>query len=71
MSVLDDIVAGVRADLAERQTAVPERELRAWARKVRGWMGEGRDVHVYFDNDAHGDAPHNAVRLIALVSQHR
>ncbi|HEY0903318.1 MAG TPA: indole-3-glycerol phosphate synthase TrpC [Marmoricola sp.] len=29
MSVLDDIVAGVRADLAERQAAVPERELRA------------------------------------------
>lgn len=29
MSVLDDIVAGVRADLAERQAAVPEPELRA------------------------------------------
>jgi indole-3-glycerol phosphate synthase len=28
MSVLDDIVAGVRADLAERQLAVPEAELR-------------------------------------------
>ena len=29
MSVLDDIVAGVRDDLARRQTAVPERDLRA------------------------------------------
>jgi len=29
MSVLDDIVAGVRADLAERQARVPEAELRA------------------------------------------
>ena len=45
----------------------PEPELRAWARKVRRWTREGRDVHVYFDNDAHGDAPRNALRLIALV----
>jgi indole-3-glycerol phosphate synthase len=29
MSVLDDIVAGVRADLAERQALLPEHELRA------------------------------------------
>ena len=29
MSVLDDIVAGVRADLAERQALVSEAELRA------------------------------------------
>ncbi len=29
MSVLDDIVAGVREDLARRRTAVPERDLRA------------------------------------------
>jgi len=44
-----------------------EAELRAWARKARRWMREGRDVHLYFDNDAYGDAPRNAARLIALV----
>ena len=44
-----------------------EAELRVWARKARRWMGEGRDVHLYFDNDAYGDAPRNAARLIALV----
>jgi len=44
-----------------------EADLRAWARKVRRWTREGRDVHVYFDNDAYGDAPHNAVRLLSLV----
>ena len=44
-----------------------EADLRAWARKVRRWTREGRDVHVYFDNDAYGDAPHNAARLISLV----
>ena len=44
-----------------------EAELRVWARKARRWMREGRDVHLYFDNDAYGDAPRNAARLIALV----
>ena len=46
-----------------------ESELRAWARKVRRWMGEGRGVHVYFDNDAHCHAPFNAQRLMALVAE--
>jgi uncharacterized protein YecE (DUF72 family) len=48
-----------------------ESALRAWARKVRHWTREGRDVHVYFDNDAYGYAPFNAARLAALVSRRR
>jgi uncharacterized protein YecE (DUF72 family) len=48
-----------------------ESALRAWARKVRRWTREGRDVHVYFDNDAYGYAPRNAARLAALVSRGR
>ena len=43
-------------------------ELRAWARKLRRWADEGRDVHVYFDNDAGGHAPLDALQLIALSS---
>jgi len=46
-----------------------EAALRAWAAKVHRWLGEGRDVHVYFDNDAFGHAPSNALRLIALLSE--
>lgn len=34
-----------------------------WARRVQGWLADGRDVHVYFDNDAEGAAPHDALRL--------
>jgi uncharacterized protein YecE (DUF72 family) len=45
-----------------------EAELRGWARRLRRWAGEGRDVHVYFDNDARCAAPFNALRLIALSS---
>jgi uncharacterized protein YecE (DUF72 family) len=36
---------------------------------VRRWQNEGREVHVYFDNDARGHAPTNASRLIELVRQ--
>lgn len=49
----------------------PESALRAWARKVRRWTREGREVHVYFDNDAYGHAPRNAARLAALVLRGR
>lgn len=47
----------------------PEGELRSWARKLRRWRGEGRDAHVYFDNDACGYAPLNALRLLELVNR--
>ena len=34
-----------------------------WAGRVRGWLGDG-DVHCYFDNDAKGYAPHDALGLL-------
>lgn len=34
--------------------------LRTWARDCEAWLREGRDVHVYFDNDAEGAAVPNA-----------
>ncbi len=37
--------------------------LDAWAEKCRAWAREG-DVFVYFDNDAKGRAPHDAMGLI-------
>jgi uncharacterized protein YecE (DUF72 family) len=49
----------------------PEARLREWAHNVRQWNDEGRDVHVYFDNDAYGEAPRNAERLIELVGTSR
>ena len=32
-----------------------------------GWLAEGRRVHVYFDNDAEGAAPRDAMRLMAMA----
>lgn len=46
-----------------------EPELRAWADTCRRLSAapEGRDVFVYFDNDAQGHAPHDAETLARLV----
>ncbi len=37
--------------------------LDSWADRCRGWA-QDHDVHVYFDNDAKGFAPHDALALI-------
>jgi uncharacterized protein YecE (DUF72 family) len=41
--------------------------LRRWADDTRRWLAEGRDVHVYFDNDAEGHAVRNALTFRALL----
>ncbi|HLL21075.1 MAG TPA: DUF72 domain-containing protein [Kofleriaceae bacterium] len=41
--------------------------LRAWAADIERWIGEGRDVHVYFDNDAEGHAVRNALTLRTIL----
>lgn len=41
--------------------------LAKWAADIERWRDEGREVHVYFDNDAEGHAVRDAQRLTALV----
>jgi uncharacterized protein YecE (DUF72 family) len=43
--------------------------LKQWARHILRWKRQGRDVHVYFDNDQKSAAPHDALRLSELVGQ--
>ena len=40
------------------------RLLDQWAERCRAWATAGRDVYVYFDNDARGRAPWDAVGLL-------
>ncbi|HEX4210020.1 MAG TPA: DUF72 domain-containing protein, partial [Candidatus Binataceae bacterium] len=54
---------------ATYQSDYSDDELLGWATKASRWLNQGRDVHVYFDNDAHGHAPYNAVRLLELLAQ--
>jgi uncharacterized protein YecE (DUF72 family) len=44
-----------------------EATLRDWAAKCRRWADEGLDVVVFFDNDAKGHAPHDAMTLLSLL----
>ncbi len=41
--------------------------LRKWATRAQCWLQENRDVHVYFDNDAEGAAPKNALTLLEML----
>jgi uncharacterized protein YecE (DUF72 family) len=44
-------------------------ELRDWAARIRGWSSAGRDVYVYFDNDRHAYAPHDALALARILTE--
>jgi uncharacterized protein YecE (DUF72 family) len=41
--------------------------LRKWATRIECWIEENHDVHVYFDNDAEGAAPRNALTLLEML----
>jgi uncharacterized protein YecE (DUF72 family) len=41
--------------------------LDAWAARARTWLADGRDVHVYFDNDAKVHAPFDAMALASRL----
>ncbi|GMV37509.1 MAG: hypothetical protein AMXMBFR61_20170 [Fimbriimonadales bacterium] len=44
-----------------------EKQLSEDASRIRGWLDEGRDVYVYFNNDIEGHAVRNALRLLELA----
>jgi uncharacterized protein YecE (DUF72 family) len=41
--------------------------LKKWAIRIRRSLKENCDVHVYFDNDAEGAAPRNALALLEML----
>jgi len=43
------------------------RKLSSLADKAKAWLKQGLDVHVYFNNDANGRAPLNALSLQQLI----
>jgi uncharacterized protein YecE (DUF72 family) len=47
------------------------RSLAAPARKIRRWLKQGKDVYVFFNNDADGYAPTDAMKLRKLVATRR
>jgi uncharacterized protein YecE (DUF72 family) len=51
------------------RSAYSDASLDDWAAKIRHWISEGRDVHAYFDNDAEGHAPWDALKLIERLER--
>jgi uncharacterized protein YecE (DUF72 family) len=54
----------LHGDVELYTSGYPDSALEAWAGKCRQWAAGGEDVFCYFDNDAKGYAPHDAVRLL-------
>jgi uncharacterized protein YecE (DUF72 family) len=45
----------------------PEADLLWWADRIDEWRSQRRDVFAYFNNDGHGHAVRNALRLRELI----
>jgi uncharacterized protein YecE (DUF72 family) len=44
-----------------------DRTLTEWARRIRSWKKQGKDVYVYFDNDQKSAAPTDALKLRQML----
>ena len=54
-----------------RSTSHPARSgwaSRRDATRIRAWLQDGRDVYIYYNNDAEGHAVDNAKRLKELMA---
>jgi len=47
----------------------PDSYLKREAKRIRTWIAEGKDVYIYFNNDAYGYAVRNALTLKVLLGQ--
>jgi len=57
--------ARLHADEVMREGGVyDDAAIEEWAQKVEGWLDEGLDAYVYFDNDTKVRAPIDAMSLI-------
>jgi uncharacterized protein YecE (DUF72 family) len=54
----------LHGDIKIYTSGYSDRALASWARRIRGWSKDGRDVYVYFDNDVKVKAPFDALNLM-------
>jgi uncharacterized protein YecE (DUF72 family) len=50
------------------ESGYDDESLDRWADRVRGWLADGRDSFVYFDNDIKVRAPYDAMALADKLS---
>jgi uncharacterized protein YecE (DUF72 family) len=51
------------------QTDYTTEQLKKDASRIKGYLKEGKDVYMYFNNDAYGHAPKNALELCAILER--
>ncbi len=59
----------LHGDQALYASGYTDESLDRWAATCRGWEDSGAEVFVYFDNDAKGYAPYDAMRLIERLGR--
>jgi uncharacterized protein YecE (DUF72 family) len=60
----DFVYVRLHGDVKIYTSGYSERALASWARRIRAWDADGRDVYVYFDNDVKVKAPFDALNLM-------
>jgi hypothetical protein len=60
----DFVYVRLHGDVKIYASGYSDRALASWARRVREWDRDGRDVYVYFDNDVKVKAPFDALNLM-------
>ena len=60
----DFVYVRLHGDIKIYTSGYSERALASWARRIRNWDRDGRDVYVYFDNDVKVKAPFDALNLM-------
>jgi len=63
----DFVYVRLHGDTKLYESGYGQPALRRWAKRIREWSDSGRDVYVYFDNDAKVRAPFDARTLRELL----
>jgi len=66
----DFVYVRLHGDVKIYTSGYSDRALASWARRIREWDRDGRDVYVYFDNDVKVKAPFDALNLMRKLDQH-
>jgi uncharacterized protein YecE (DUF72 family) len=60
----DFVYVRLHGDIKIYTSGYSDKALNSWARRIRSWDKDGRDVYVYFDNDVKVKAPFDALNLM-------
>jgi uncharacterized protein YecE (DUF72 family) len=60
----DFVYVRLHGDVKIYSSGYSDKALASWARRIRRWDRDGRDVYVYFDNDVKVKAPFDALNLM-------